>query len=308
MRTRILGLQSMTSARYRFGLILVTASAIAWSLAGLFTRALPTLDSATMVTWRGFYGAIGIAILILALEGRNALAGFARMGWPGWLFAVVGVIGMVCYIAALKTTTVAHVAVIYASIPFVAAGLGWLFIGERPSLSAIIASLAALIGIMVGFGADGTLWGDVLAFGMTAAMAVGILLARRFQTIPFTHAACVSTLASAIVCWPLCAPLDVTGHQMVLLALFGLVNSSVGFGLFTLGARFLPAIETALIGSLDAPLSPLWVWIAFGEVPGASTMSGGLIVFVAVGVYLGIGATAKPPLPEATTLEPEVAP
>jgi drug/metabolite transporter (DMT)-like permease len=282
----------MTSARYRLGLVFVTASAIAWSLAGLFTRALPMLDSATMLTWRGIYGAIGIGALIIALEGRNALSGFRRMGWPGWLFIVDGVIGMICYVASLKTTTVAHVAVIYASIPFAAAALGWIFIGERPSVSAILASLAALAGIaiMVGFSAEGSLFGDLLAFGMTLGMAIGMVLARRFQTIPFTHAACVSALISGVICWPLGAPLDVTGHQMVLLALFGLINSSVGFGLFTLGARFLPAIETALIGSLDAPLSPLWVWIAFNEIPGVSTMVGGLIVFVAVAVYLILGS------------------
>jgi drug/metabolite transporter (DMT)-like permease len=48
----------------------------------------------------------------------------------------------------------------------------------------------------------------------------------------------------------------------------------------------LPPIETALIGSLDAPLAPLWVWLAFKETPSASTLIGGSIVFAAVGVHL----------------------
>ena len=41
-------------AEYRLGLILVTASAVAWSLAGLFTRAIP-LDSWTILAWRGIF-------------------------------------------------------------------------------------------------------------------------------------------------------------------------------------------------------------------------------------------------------------
>jgi drug/metabolite transporter (DMT)-like permease len=78
----------------------------------------------------------------------------------------------------------------------------------------------------------------------------------------------------------------VNGHEFLLLALFGLVNSAVGLGLFTIGARFLPAIETALIGSLDAPLAPLWVWLAFNETPSTITLIGALIVFTAVGIHL----------------------
>ena len=103
--------------------------------------------------------------------------------------------------------------------------------------------------------------------------------------------ACLSALLSGLVCWPLGDPLAVTGHELFLLALFGFVNSAVGLALFTLGARLLPAIETALIGSLDAPLAPLWVWLVFNETPGASTIMGGAIVFVAVAAHLIAGAS-----------------
>ena len=67
-----------------------------------------------------------------------------------------------------------------------------------------------------------------------------------------------------------------------LLALFGCVNLALGSVLFMLGAKALPVIETALIGSLDAPLAPVWVWLAFGETPGGMTLLGGGIVFAAV--------------------------
>jgi len=283
----------MSAARYRLGFALVTASAIAWSTAGLFTRALP-LDSATLLAWRGIYGGIGIVAIGLMVEGRQIGGGFRRFcrrdGWPGWLFAASAIIGMICYIASLRATSVAHVAVIYASIPFVAAAFGWIFVKERPTFAALSASLAALLGIavMVGFGSDGALAGDLLAFGMTLGMASGMVLARRFHDIPFLPAAAISAFVSGAICWPYGHPLDVTAGQMGLLALFGIVNSAVGFGLFTLGARFLPTVETALIGSLDAPLSPLWVWLVFNEVPGVSTLVGGAIVFVAVAVFLAI--------------------
>lgn len=278
----------MNGAEYRLGLFLVTASAVAWSTAGFFTRLIP-LDSWTLLAWRGVFGAFGIALVIVAMERGRTWWCFRHMQAPAWLFVVVSAVGMVFFITSLKHTTVAHVAVIYATVPLVAASIGWWLLRERPKTSAVVASLAALAGVavMVGFGLEGSLFGDALAMGMTLCVAALMLIARRFRDIPVLPAACLSALLSGLVCWPLGAPLTVTGQALLLLAVFGIVNSAVGLALFTLGARYLPVIETALLGALDAPLAPLWVWLAFQETPGTSTIIGGLIVFIAVGMHLG---------------------
>lgn len=277
----------MKPSGHRLGVVLVTASAIAWSTAGFFTRVL-ALDPWTMLAWRGLFGAIGIALAFLALERRRPWKAVQRMGLPGIMFAVVSAVGMVCFIVALKLTTVAHVSVIYAAVPLVAAALGWVFLREVPSRSALVASMFALTGVlvMVGFGREGSLSGDLLAVAMTACMAGMVIISRRFRDIPTMPAACLSALLSGIVCWPLGAPLAVSGHDLLILALFGLVNSAVGLALFTIGAKLLPAVETALIGSLDSPLAPLWVWIAFDETPSVNTMIGAMIVFVAVASHV----------------------
>lgn len=269
----------------------MTFSAIAWSTAGLFTRLIP-LDSATLLVWRGIFGTLGLLAAIVILEGRSALPRFASLGWPGVLYAVVSAAGMLFYITSLTRTTVAHVAVIYATVPFIAAALGWLILRERPSASAVGASLVALagVGIMVGLGLEGALAGDLLALGMTAAMAVLMVIARRYRNIPTLQAACLSALLSAAVAVPFAVPLAVTTHELGLLALFGIVNSAVGLALFTLGSRYLPAVETALISALDAPLAPIWVWLIFAETPGRATLAGGAIVLAAVLAHVLLSA------------------
>ncbi len=287
--------QSMNpAAGYRLGLILVTASTVAWSLAGLFTRVIP-LDSWTILAWRGIFGSLGIAAVIAIAEDGPFWKSFRNIGLPGWLFVAVSALGMVFLINSLKETTVAHVAVIYATIPFVAAVLGWFAMGERSTAGAILASIAALIGvvIMVGVGAEGSLFGDLLAFGMTLCMAVLMIIVRRAPDISVMPAACLSALVSSLICWPLGEPLAVSAQNLLLIALFGILVSAVGLALFTLGAKRLPAIETALIGSLDAPLAPLWIWLVFGEIPSASTLIGGSIVFAAVVVHVITGTQRK---------------
>ena len=71
--------------------------------------------------------------------------------------------------------------------------------------------------------------------------------------------------------------------------------------LVALGSRLLPAIETGLIGSLDVPLSPIWVWLAFGEMPITATIMGGLIVVGAVFTHILVSAQ----IPAATVKRSE---
>jgi drug/metabolite transporter (DMT)-like permease len=52
--------------------------------------------------------------------------------------------------------------------------------------------------------------------------------------------------------------------------------------LFMAGARLLPAAQTSLLSLLEVILGPLWVWIAYGEDPGAWVLAGGTIVILAL--------------------------
>ncbi len=280
-------LENRVRHSYGLGLVLITAATLAWSVAGLFTRWI-SVDTGTMLVWRGVFGAVGIFVVICALQGRNGIAAFARLGRVGWAYAVVSGLGMICFITALRLTTVAHVSIIYATVPLVAAGLGWVILRERPARSAVVASLFALLGvtIMVGLGTDGALSGDLLAFGMTMALAVMMVISRRFPDLLTLQAACLSALLSGIIALPVADGLIVEPDQLGLLALFGLVNSALGLALFALGSRLLPPVETALITALDAPLAPVWVWLVFGEVIRRDTLLGGAIVFAAVLVHL----------------------
>ncbi len=273
-------------SHYRLGLLLVAASAVIWSTAGLYTRLVST-DLPTTLLWRGVFGALGIAALLAWQKRSRVFTEFRAMGWREWLYASVGAIGMVAFIASLRTTTVAHAAVIYAIVPFAAAALGWLILKEKPSASALTASAAAVVGvaIIVGVGSEGTLFGDFLALIMTLCMACLMVMSRRWQTIAMVPAAGVSALLSAAVVLPFATPLSPGTLDWATLLAFGITNSALGMVLFATGAKYLPAIETALIGALDAPLAPLWIWLVFSETPTRPTIIGGTIVMAAVVVH-----------------------
>lgn len=267
----------------RLGLAMVFTSTLAWSTAGLFIRAADT-DLANILFWRGTFGVLGMATVLLIFQGRDGLASFTRLGRAGWAYVLVSVLTLPAYLASLYLTSIAHVAIIYATVPLMTAGLAWVVLREAAPRSAVIAALIALIGavIMVGLSSDGTALGDALALAMTFGMGVLVVLARRNPEIPALAAGLVATLLTVLAVAPWVATSLPDGSTILILAVFGLSNSLLGFALFLIGSRRIPAIETALIGALEAPIAPVWVWLVFGETPAPATILGGAIVFAAV--------------------------
>ncbi len=269
--------------KYRFGLLLVTISALAWSTGGYFIRLIP-LDAWTQLQWRGLFGAAGIAVFLAIRDGRRAWTDLRHLGWAGAGYVLLGSFASVCYITSVEYTSVAHVGIIYATVPLVTALLAWLVIRERASNSALTASIVSFAGValMVGAGGQDGLLGDGLALLMTLFTAGMIVVAKRHLEIPLLQAIGLSALGSSLLSVPMAQHTVPPADVLWLLFLFALITSTIGLATFALGSRLVPATETALIGALDAPLAPLWVWLAFNETPNLATFLGGGVVLSAI--------------------------
>ena len=271
------------SRRHATGVLILTASTLAYSTAGLFTR-LIALDAWTMLFWRGAFAGLFLAgVLLVQRRGRPARLALPR--WPDLAIAAASSCGMIFYIHALRQTSVADVAVIYAILPFVAAILAFVLLGERPGRSTLAAGGLALAGMAVMVGDSlgaGSLAGDLLALGMTISVSLVMVLARRHRNGSMIGAACLSSFLTALLAGPMASPLQVGAAELGLLALFGVSQLGLGLLLLLVGSARLPPAEAALIGSLDVPLAPLWIWFAFGTLPSTGALVGGSIVLAAV--------------------------
>lgn len=284
----------MSSSR-QSGLLLLFGATLAWSTSGLFARAI-ALDTPTVILWRGLFGAAGLVVTLFLMKGRAGFGDFARLGRAGWLYALCSGLGMLLFVGSLRATTIAHVAIIYATVPFAAAALGWLVLRERPGRVAMTASALALAGsaVMVGVGDDGHWLGDLMAVGMVAAMAAIIIIARARPEMPALAAGAVSAIWAPLACLPFASLAGITPGNVALMAGFGLINSTLGFALFVYGSRRAAPVVTGLMGALETPLTPLWVWLVFAETPSLATLAGGGLVMVAVGCFILIEGRAGP--------------
>jgi len=272
-------------SQHRLGLALVTAAAVAWSTAPFFTRLLP-FDSWTILFWRGLFAG-GCIVAFLALrQGRAGLMDFIRMGRSGWLVASLSTLGMVSFIPALQLTSVANVAVINATGPFVAAALAWAWLRETVRPRTLLASAVGLCGVVITVGNPGTpsdLLGLCLLCVMTLAIAAMTVAVRRYKETPMVAAAALSNFLGMAVSAPLAHDiLAVSATDLLTFAAFGVLQVAMGLTLFMLGSRLLPSAQASLIATLETPLMPFWVWLAFQEIPSDRALVGGALVMAAV--------------------------
>jgi drug/metabolite transporter (DMT)-like permease len=176
-----------------------------------------------------------------------------------------------------------------------AALLAWVALGESVTRRTALAMGIALLGVtlMVGGAGSGGVVGVGASFLMTLAFAAAIVITRHRREVSMAPAICLSQLLVFAAFAPLADAASVTGRDLSLLVLLGVGQMGLGLAFLTVGARLIPAAEAALITLLEVALGPLWVWIAYGEEPGAATLVGGAVVVGAV-----ILQTAAPSIPE----------
>ncbi|MDE1992013.1 MAG: DMT family transporter [Rhizobiaceae bacterium] len=271
--------------QYRMGVIYVAFSALAWSSSGLFVRSIHA-DLMTILFCRGIVSGLGVFALFLFIERGNAWRIIRSMRGPSLAATVFSTASMISGIGSIYYTSVADAMVIYATVPFVTAGVAFLFIKERPSKTTLVASGIALLGVIVMLtgetGGGGSWLGKLLAGIMTLTVAALAVVMRQHRDVPMLPAMAASAWLCSFITFWFASPLLVSGHDLGLIIAFGIVQNAMGLSLYTFGSRLIPAADASLLTSLEVPLTPLWVWMLLGERPSQATMIGGPIVLAAL--------------------------
>jgi drug/metabolite transporter (DMT)-like permease len=282
--------------QHRRGRTYVALAAIAWSTAGLFQREL-TVDLATQLAGRAFFAVIGIVAFVAVAERGRVVRAFREIGRAGLAFAALMAISSGAFIAALNYTSVANVLFLQALAPVLAAVFGT-FVGEpvaRRTWAAIAVAFAG-VALMVGGPSHPSLAGFTLSLLMSVSFAGTIVITRHQRQVSMAPATCLSQALVFVCAAPFASAGSIGAEDLALLAGLGITQIGLGLIFLSIGARLIPAAEVALITLLEIVLGPLWVWLALGEQPGATTLIGGAIVLGAV-VIQAVGEPEEPSVP-----------
>lgn len=279
------GTRPFSLTDYEKGVVLIVLSSLAWSGSGIYSRMLTT-DPWTAIALRSLFGGLALLVPSFFLQG-----GWSKRQWrsalrpAGLAIIALNVISQASFIGALYMTSVANVAVIYATAPFIAAFLGWMLLGQRVAGRTMLAGGVCLIGVVIivgtSFGGQSSL-GNLLALMMTVTFAMIIVVPRLDPDVAVLPTTVISSFLTAVFFAPLASFATLDLHNWLVLAAFGATNFSFAFVIFMAGARHVPPADAALILTLETVLTPTWVWLFFGETPPTSTLLGGAVIVVAV--------------------------
>jgi drug/metabolite transporter (DMT)-like permease len=285
-------------AGHAAGVMLVAASAAFFALAGIFTRSIAA-GPWTIACWRGVVGAAIISAYVFWRGRGSDMRSRLRLGKRGWALAIVSALSSVAFITAFKLTYVANVTIIYATVPFMAAGLERIMLGEKTRKSTIAAAALSLAGVAImalgGIG-TGSLAGNFMAILMTFGCALYMVLIRKFTDAPAVWTGAVAAFLLFLVGCLVTDPLDVTERDAVLMCAFG-VSFAAAVILWTEGTRLISAAESGLLGSAEVPLAILFAWLFLGELPPQASLLGGAVVIVSVFSYTAQNFRRKRELP-----------
>ncbi len=274
---------SMKLTSYQIGICIISFSAVVWSTLGLFAQG---IDAQVWVIlfWRGLFSIVFLSLYVCYKSKIGIYQEIGNLGWPGWLSAIIGAAATVCFISAFKYTSIANVSIVYATIPFIVSVLAWLFLRETIQPIAIACALIALFGVFImvqGSAGSTHIIGDVLALLMAIGMSALVVLFRKYPTRPMVLSTLFSAAIHLLLSLLLSEPFTVSWQDLMGLIVFGALFATATI-LTVEGSRLIPAFQSAMIGTLEAPLAVLWAWLIFSQTPAFTTWIGGSLVTCAV--------------------------
>jgi len=279
---------------------LVLTGGVLMGMVGIILRLIQEADGFQILIYRSISLA-AMVMLIACLRRKTGPLQFLKSfdKWDVFIGALLGV-AFSFYVYALLNTNIASALFILSSAPIFAAILGWIFIGEKPTVITYMALLLAVVGVgmMVKDGLDtggivGNLYALFSAFCF-ASMLVVIRSTGKEDALGGTFLGGIFACGlNAVIVFAIGSSLAISGWDLSLSLIMGAFTIGLGIALVTWAASYLPASEVSILVLIESVTGPIWVWLFLNEGATISALIGGAIVLGAV-VLQTLGGKSEP--------------
>ena len=265
---------------YRKGFVLTLLGVLIFTPDALLIR-LTNLEFFSLTVGRGTIGGLAMLLGLALYYRRDFKKQILAIGGWGLVLALLQGSFTWTFYGALMNTSVANVLVFFASMPLISALMSKMFLHEQVQKSTWIAISVVVLGLLI-VGSQGLIvgnwFGDFLALMCAVIMAGFFTVVRGRRAVNLIPATGFGLLLAALVASPFAVFPEMSSSQWVYLIVGAGFVLPVALGLLTLGPRYIPAPEAAMLILLETVLGPLWVWLVISEQPDSNTIIGGTIV------------------------------
>ena len=277
------------------GLMLALAGALLLTPDTLLMR-LSGLDGGAMLAWRACLAGLVFLSIGLIARFKEEKGNRARVSSFGFWSLVICQIGNASFFAfGIALAPVAVVLLAVATVPVIAALLGYFLLGELADRRVWATIVLVFSGILMSVAGDiergmnidfETLLGACCGLAVAISLAFNFVIIRKNKTVPFELAIGLGALiagCTAFYLWP--AAWQVRGASLIYISVTGLIILPVSFFLLSKASRLTSAANVSMIMLLETVLGPLWVWLGIKETPNSLTLLGGVLVVGALGFF-----------------------
>ena len=297
-------LPHQSDSAYFSAFILVVLSGLLWSFGVVTVRYM--IDAHDYVFNYLFYRGISIAVILIVYlfirEGLSFYKNFFKVGISGFLGGIFLSTAFIGFIFSITMTTAAVTLFMLAVMPFIAAIVGYFVLGEILRPTTLVSMIIAFIGVSVMILNDsisGSSIGAIIGLISATGFALFTVTIRwKPETPKFTTVVLAGIFCTIFSFCILGFSFESFASMPTINSYLSLLHGSLvasGLILYSLGAKYLPSAELALLSLMEVVGGVIWVWMPiFGinEVPSASVIFGGLIITFAVLLH-GYGARRK---------------
>ena len=271
---------------YARGLLITLTGVLILSPDVLLIR-LADIPEWTLLVWRGAGMAGMIGLWLIVRRGRRAGAAFRSVGLAGFAIGLIYTIGNVSFLYSVNHTLAANTLFLLATMPVFSALIARFVMGQPVAARTCGTIGAVLFGVgLIAWGSagggQGDLPGDLAAVVTALSWAVIFTIAAHKKRLSMVPAMAIAGAVATLVALPLAPSLTMPVESVPYVALIALVITPGATALLSLGPRYLPAADVALIMLLEAVFGPLLVWLVLAEFPGGWTLAGGAVVLGAL--------------------------
>ena len=270
------------------GLILSLIGVLILSPDSLLIR-LVNLDDFSLIFYRSALPVITIFLFLLYIYKSNIVNSFLLIGKIGILYAILYAITHVCFVYSIQNTSVANTLVLIAAAPIFAAIFSVFLLKEIPNYFTWLIIIIAIFGmIIIGWGSYTTsgIFGDLMALIVALGMGFSMVLVRLYKDKDLVPACLIGCIIAALYALPFDINFNLNNSQILFLLIMCLVILPIPFMILTIAPKYAPAHEVALIFLMESVLGTAWVWYVIKEVPPFNTIIGGIILLVAVSIFI----------------------
>jgi len=259
------------------GLMLALAGALLLTPDTLLMR-LSGLDGGAMLAWRACLAGLVFLSIGLIARFKEEKGNRARVSSFGFWSLVICQIGNASFFAfGIALAPVAVVLLAVATVPVIAALLGYFLLGELADRRVWATIVLVFSGILMSVAGDiergmnidfETLLGACCGLAVAISLAFNFVIIRKNKTVPFELAIGLGALiagCTAFYLWP--AAWQGRGASLIYISVTGLIILPVSFFLLSKASRLTSAANVSMIMLLETVLGPLWVWLGIKETP-----------------------------------------